>query len=250
MKNGLEPLKEFLSNNGMNIGMNYGEPIVINDETVEKQLILIVKFHECCKGYVPKMWNKIPDERGALIQEFKNKYKIAYKYIGELKRKKNKDIFEEFLLDTSSEFFAKTKKLYYIAEHEKYNNLLKRCMKRGEICIGDSYFSNLWKKSKIYYGTLNNCCLDMYENDAFCLISKVKTKGYDLDWEKLINIYCKEEKLDYFSEEYIRCLLDYPYDYIKYTIKYFTNKKFSSKSICSEKTKKYINIIKGAMKSP
>ncbi|GAA0180730.1 hypothetical protein SH2C18_33720 [Clostridium sediminicola] len=249
MKNGLDPLKEFLSRNGVNIGNNHSEQVVINDETFENQLMLIVKFHDSCRGYIPKMWNKIPDKRGSLIQQFKNKQKIAYQYISELKGEKKKSTFEEFLLDNISGFFAKTQNLYYIAQHEKYNNLLKRCMEREEICIGNSCFSNLWQNKGIHYGTLNRCCLDMYENDVFFLISRTKIKGSVLNWEKLINIYCKEEKLDHFSEEYIKCLLDYPYDYIKYAIKYFTNKKFYNESISWEKEKKYMNKIKIEMKS-
>lgn len=243
MDNRMEALVEFLKVKGIIQSLENNEHINIGNKAIDKQLNIIARFHEGCKGYCPKLWNKIPDKRGSLLQKYKNKQKIAFRFIYNMKGNKNNNIFEEFLSDTYSEQLKKSERILVISNNKNYCELLKRSMNKNEICIGDSSFINLWGDKQIYYKNLSNLCLDMYENDVLYLLIKLKREGYNLNWNHFINRFCEIDKLDDYSKEYIFSLLDYPYDFIKYTIRYFIDKEIRNEEISYEKSIKYINKI-------
>ncbi|SHH97589.1 hypothetical protein [Clostridium grantii] len=243
MKNYTESLAIFLSEKNVKFEIKEKNKTIVFSDDLIQQLFLITEFHYKCQGYKPKIWNRMIDDRGTLVQDFSNKVKIVKRDILRLKNRDLENKFEEFLLSNSEENISKADKMLNIVEHKGYKQMIKRSMDRNEICLKEVYFTNIWNDNGIVIYDLKKSALDVYENDAIYLLSKLKRKGYKFDWDIMINKYCKNQNMDYFSENYINNMVNFPYDYIKSALKYFWISKRYKEVFSQEKANKYINKI-------
>jgi hypothetical protein len=243
MKGYSESLKFFLIEKGVKFENEERNKETIDSEDLIKQLYLITEFHSKCEGYRPKIWNNMPDDRGTLARDFRNKVKILKKNILKLKDTDIENSFEEFLVCNSKEYITKAEKVLNIIEHKGYKQMIKRSMERNEICIKDSYFTNIWNDSGMVICNLKRSTLDVYENDAIYLLLKLKRKGYSFNWDDFIEKYCKNQNLNYYSQQYIYNMINFPYDFVKSVLEYFSVSKSNKEVFLEEKATRYINKI-------
>jgi len=219
--------EKYLNSKGITIDEKYEDKKskYINPDIIMNQLKLIVKFHNEVVGYREYNESNLPDEIGKTVEKFNVEMKKVKRILNNIKYEKPKNHFEKILLFNGDMYMERAKRALNIASGQKYINVINRSMKRGEICIGNPYFDNLFEKEGIIITNTNNCSYDLIEMDAIKFFRKIKAKGYKFDLDYFINEYCKLEALDSYSNEYIMSLLSYPYYFIKCCLRYKDKKK-------------------------
>jgi len=106
-----------------------------------------------------------------------------------------------------------------------YRNLIIRSMKREEMCLRNTYFNNLRKKRDIEVIDIEGCCYNMVEMDAVYFLNRIKRKGINVDFYKIIMEFCKYEHLKNSSVQFILSMISYPYEVMKCCSKYIYGTK-------------------------
>ncbi|MGL5244664.1 MAG: hypothetical protein ACRC7R_05740, partial [Sarcina sp.] len=96
-----------------------------------------------------------------------------------------------------------------------YTSLIKRSMKTKEICIGKPYHSTIWKDSTIKILDVSKICFNMVEIDYYKYLRKLKRKGFELNWNGIIENIVILEKLNRDSYLFLKYLIEYPYEHMK-----------------------------------
>ncbi len=200
----------------------------INNDMVIKHFYLIDEFHRKIKGYSPSIKEKLPDNRGVLYREFKNKYNLFSYYSHKLIKERPSNDFEDLIYNYREEILNLSQRPFTINNYKTFMDSLKRSYKNKEICLGNTYLDNIWKNERIYISDINECSYNLYENDVLSLLIKLKSKGLVLEWDSLVDDYCKIKRIDEDGKRLMNDLLNFPYYSIKSTLKYFRNEYESS----------------------
>ncbi|MPQ43003.1 hypothetical protein [Clostridium tarantellae] len=127
---------------------------------------------------------------------------------------------------------SKDIRINYIKKAEKcineiyeidYSSLIKRAMKRKELCIGKPYESNLWKEFNLKISDISRLNFNMIEIDYYKYLSRLKKKNNTLYWNDIIENIIITEKLDNKSYMFLKALLNYPYEEMKSLQKEYLN---------------------------
>ena len=96
-----------------------------------------------------------------------------------------------------------------------YISLIKRAMTREEVCTGRVYYQIKEGDKKVFITNLDNIEFNMIENDYYSYLKKVRSI-YKNELDDLIKEAIEKEELDFKSYIYIKALVEYPYNYMKY----------------------------------
>lgn len=102
-----------------------------------------------------------------------------------------------------------------------YISLINRAMERNEICLGKPFENNLFRDSKLNVIDISKVNFNLVEHDCYKYLSRLKRRGIELQWGKLINYFVQKHELENESETYILALLSYPYDSMKFIQQYY-----------------------------
>lgn len=167
----------------------------------EEQLEEIHLFHEKYIGNNEGLKNNLKNNLGKNVEG----YKV------EVRRLKKNNPSEQM-----KDCINRAELCLKFIPYSKYLELIKRSMKKKEICLGNAMKIN---SGKIQFDKLdlNKCCYDMIEFDGINYLCYLRKKGIDLNWRKMIKKYCELEGLNSYSEKFIRAMVSYP----KYSVKFF-----------------------------
>lgn len=194
-----EEVKSFLEKNRIELIKN--KPIINEKIDAKYYIENLSRVHEIFIGDNNSIRFKFPNNTWRLFQNFKlwsnRTSRIEY----------NNDIFTLI----SSE----AKESIGIIENMDYKNLIRRAMDRNEVCIKRIYFGlkeydyriKILKSEKIAFG--------MVEDDYYEYFKRLKGNS-DIDLNELILFALESEGLGEESYAYIKALLIYPHNSMKY----------------------------------
>ena len=207
----------------------------IPEELIIKQFGVIYALHEKCMGFNGYLRNRLNNNTGKIIEEYKKSIKKLYVDINNIKRDGPKNPFEETIIKYGNEVINRGEECIRVVHESNYLEIIKRSMRRGEICLGNTDFQNLRVNDFIEVVNFNNCSYNMVEMDCLSLLSKLKRKGVKLDFRKLAEEFCYIEGLEVNSAKFLIALISYPHEFMKCCNKYRTGKKMWHEDRFSEK---------------
>lgn len=199
--------------------------IIISDEkfkdnaevSVSDQIQLISDAH---KRLLDDKEAIIPRIQSVIGREFEG-YKVDIKknknYINKIINNKSTNYIEDYLIDEGSRIIKKAQETLSLLDLEIYFSIIKRSMKRYEICLGRVDESSLKRdKNEIIYIRSNKYIVyDLLESDCYNYIKKIKRrkKGYGIN--NIIDEFVNKSALDQGSIKYLRILSIYPNESMK-----------------------------------
>mgnify|MGYP004575409959 FL=1 len=199
--------------------------IIISDEkfkdnaevSVSDQIQLISDAH---KRLLDGKEAIIPRIQSVIGREFEG-YKVDIKknknYINKIINNKSTNYIEDYLIDEGSRIIKKAQETLSLLDLEIYFSIIKRSMKRYEICLGRVDESSIKRdKNEIIYIRSNKYIVyDLLESDCYNYIKKIKRrkKGYGLN--NIIDEFVNKSALDQGSIKYLRILSIYPNESMK-----------------------------------
>lgn len=187
----------------------------ITEELIIKQFHAINKFHKILSEYNGYDVKSIDNKTGKLVERYKMEIRLVKRYIKNIKEDNASDNFNDMLLS----YLERSEKCIFKASNN-YIDLIKRSMKNREICLEDCYFDNVYEDKHLFIKNASCICFDMIEIDGINFIDKIKTVKGEFDLEKLIHEYVCIEKLDNCSEEFMKALVSYPSEVMKWFKRY------------------------------
>jgi len=207
----------------------------ITEELIIEQFGAIYEFHKKSLGFNGYLRNRLNNNTGKIVEEYKISIKKLVKDINNIIRDGPKNSFEELIIKYGEGVIKRGEACIRAVYQTDYIGIITRSMRRGEICLGNTDFQNLRKNYSIDVVSFEDCCYNMVEMDCFNLLSKLRRKGLELDFQRLTRQFCYIEGLDATSLEFIIALVSYPYEFMKCCNKYREDKnkdhedKFSKK---------------------
>lgn len=210
-------LRQYIEINGINFFKDTHtiERKQITEECIIDQFYIINQFHNILKEYRGYDIKNIDNKTGRLVEKYKMEIRLAKRYIKSSRENNTSDDFNDLLLK-----YIKRSENCIIEASRNYVELIKRSMKDEEMCLGNCYFDNIYKNGKLFIKDIDHICFDMLEIDAINFIDKIRMEKVNLNWEKLIHEYICIEKLDSCSEDFIKALVSYPSEVMKWFKRY------------------------------
>ena len=143
-----------------------------------------------------------------------------------LNGKEKKNIVDEMLMLEGFDILKNSEMAFKDIYRSNIMKLIRRSMSRKEIILG--YFApyNVTKEnSSIMVSTLNRCSYDLIEIDYVKMLLKLKKYRRDLLTEELIKTCVESEKLNEDSYNFIKTMVEFPYDFIRNFNRYRENRK-------------------------
>ncbi|MEG2917751.1 MAG: hypothetical protein RR891_01505 [Clostridium sp.] len=220
----------------------------ILEERVIEQLYIINQVHELSCGFNGYLRKRINNHTCKLIEEDKIQLKKFRRNLEKIRESGPIDRVEEIILENGDEILNRGELVINTIIENGYIELVARSMHNVEICLTDVDFDNLLKgkDETIEIANFDDIAYNMVEMDCYYFLAKLKRKGFYVDFEKCIDIFCKLEGLDENSNIFIRALLSYPYEFMRIYDKYKKNKKSWNEE---EYIRRLINGIKEDEKS-
>ena len=192
----------------------------ITEELIIEQFGAIYDFHEKALGFNGYLRNRLNNNTGKIVEEYKMSIKRLAKDINNIKRDEPKNSFEELIIEYGEGVIKRGEACIRAVYGTDYIGIITRSMRRGEICLGNTDFQNLRKNNFIDVVSFENCSYNMVEMDCLFLLSKLRRKGAQLDFRRLAKEFCYIEGLDASSSEFLIALISYPHEFMKCCNKY------------------------------
>lgn len=192
-------------------------------------------------GYYLNGTTRINSIIGKKIENIKIEIKRAKDSLKYIDKKQEKNVCDIFLLDRGERIISKAEEGISFLRDIDYLKLIKRSMKKNEICLGKIDEENLRVRESIEIGTIKGLKHNLVEEDIYNYLRKVRRRNFLLDINYLVKDYINIASLSKESEEYINMLLFIPYDCLKQWKRYRENKRESTKV-------EYLNSIKSPFK--
>lgn len=132
---------------------------------------------------------------------------------------------DQYILDSGGELLNKTEESLYALESIDYLGIIKRSMKRNEICLGRVDEGNIRVVESVEIGTLKGVSYNLIEEDVYSYLKKVQKRNSDLDLKKYVDVYVDLAHLNQESRDYVNILLSTPYDSLRQWYRYKYNKR-------------------------
>lgn len=219
-----------------NTKLDITEGLIIN------QFGAIHDFHEKAMGFNGYLRNRLNNNTGKVVEEYKVSIKKLSADLKKIKTIGPKNSFEEILIKYGQKIINRGEECIRIVYKSDYIGIITRSMRRTEICLGNTDFKNLRKSNFTEVVSFEDCSYNMVEMDCFFFLSKLKKKGVKLDYQKLVKEFCYIEGLDARSSKFLIALISYPHEFIKCCNKYREGKNKWNEEKFPEKLLK--NLIK------
>ncbi len=197
----------------------------ILEEKVIEQLSIISEIHKLSCGFNGYLRKRIDNHTCKLIEEDKIQLKRFKRSLERIKENGPTDRVEEIVLEKGDAILERGEKVINTIMDNGYMDLVARSMKNVEICLTNVDFDNLGKGETIEIVNFDDIAYNMVEMDCYYFLSKLKRKGFNVDFSRCIDRFCELENLEDNSKNFILALLSYPYEFMKIYDKYRKNKK-------------------------
>lgn len=196
----------------------------ITEELIINQFDAIHDFHERAMGFNGYLRNKLNNNTGKVVEEYKVSIRKLSADINRIKSNGSKNSFEQLIVKYGDKFINQGEECIREIYKSDYIGIITRSMRRTEICLGNTDFRNLRKNNLTYVVSFQDCSYNMLEMDCFFLLSRLKRKGMKLDFQKLAKEFCYIEGLNESSSKFLIALISYPYEFVKCCNKYRVGK--------------------------
>lgn len=196
----------------------------ITEGQIINQFGAIHDFHEKSMGFNGYLRNRLNNNTGRVIEEYKVSNKKIATDINNIKSNGPKNSFEQLIIKYGDKFINRGQECIREVYKSNYIEIITRSMRRTEICLGNTDFKNLRKSNFVEVVSFEDCNYNMVEMDCFFLLSRLKRKAVKLDFQKLVKEFCYIEGLDSSSSKFLLALISYPYEFVKCCNKYRAGK--------------------------
>lgn len=208
--------------------------IIVNDEkfreksasnNISEQVQLITDVHSKLLGGKEVVIPRIQSVIGKEIASYKVEVRKNKNYLNKIEMEKNISDFQAYLLSESKKIIEEAESVINMLDSDIYFKLIKRSMKRYEICLGRVDEGNL-KKDKndiIYIRTSKYIAYNLLEHDCYNYIKKLKKKKSKNNIENIIIDFVNKSSLGEESIRYLNILASYPIESMKLLSKYRSN---------------------------
>ena len=219
-------LKEYLlRNNIFIIGEYFRNDKIKTDEDIIKQIKLINRLNDLLSGYKETGVTRINGSIGKRIETIKVELKRLESDLKKRSKTKPLNKMDTFILENGDNILKQVEENLNILKSINYLGLIKRSMKKGEICIGKGDESNIRSFNSIEIGKIKNISYNLYEEDIYEYLRRVRKKHKDFKEDYYINEFIKEANLGEDSRQYIKILLGIPYDSLRQWHRYMEGKR-------------------------
>lgn len=212
---------DFFSEKGIVINSGSKRNIAYMEGNLKKldvlnQLYVISKFHRTVMKN-SKLYKYADKGRtGKFVEEKKVEIRKFKKFLEYIKVVDSKNEFKDMLIEDSKEYLVRAEKCIYEIQNSGYFDILKRSIRRREICLEDGYFDNLFEEDgKINIINADKSAYENVEMDAVYFLRKLKEKEYEFDYINLAQRFAEYEELDSCSINFILAALSYPNEFMK-----------------------------------
>ena len=216
-------LEQYLIEKDFRIIGNFNDariPKSITENIVLDQIEAIFEFQKAAMEYEGTTYKVINNKIGKTVEKYKIWIKNLSKTLRTIKSKDYINEFEKTLIETSDVYLERAEECINVVNDSDYLGLVKRSMKRSELCLGITYLNNIRKKDSIEIASLNRCAYNLIEMDVIYLIRKLKRNDIVMDYNKIINYFCELQGLDKNSYMFMLALSSYPHEYMKCSERY------------------------------
>ncbi|MGH4126116.1 MAG: hypothetical protein ACREV6_24690 [Clostridium sp.] len=207
----------------------------ITEGLVMEQFRAIYDFHQKSLGFNGYLRSRLNNNTGKIIEEYKIYIKKLASDINNIKRDEPKNSFEKLIIKYGEGAIKRGEECIREVYQMDYIGIISRSMKKTEICLGNTDFQNLRKNDFTYVVSFKDCSYNMVEMDCFILLSKLRRKGAQLDFQRLAREFCYIEGLDANSSEFLIALISYPHEFMKCCNKYREGKNKDQEDRFSKK---------------
>ncbi|MBU5487927.1 hypothetical protein KQI77_07055 [Clostridium sp. MSJ-8] len=190
----------------------FKDSFIENEENIYNQIITAHELHRILMGYYINGTTRISSTVGKKIEKTKVILKILEDEMIKNKEKSNNDLMKNFLLENGENIIKKAKEGLMKVECISYRELIKRSMRKNEMCLGKIDRSNLRVRESIEIGRVKYISYNMVEEDIYSYIKQLNING---NKEKYIDFYVDIAKLTEKSKQYILALMSIPMDTLK-----------------------------------
>jgi uncharacterized protein YkuJ len=192
----------------------------VNMDMIKNQICIISEFHIKTLGYTGYMNRRLSNNIGRVVEQYKIYIKRLNKDLKKIQQDGIDNKLEKIFLKNGEIYLERAQRCIENIYKNDYIGLIMRSTKKMEMCIGNTYFSNLRKLKNIQVKNIEGCCYNMVEIDLAYFLGKMKRKGLEIDFNSLINKFCSLEALDINSAKFISAIISYPYAFMKFCNRY------------------------------
>ena len=209
--------------------------IIVNDEkfkdiaevkNIYAQIQLIADAHskllEGRESIIPRIDSTI----GREIENYKVDIKKNKKFINKIENNKNISENEWYLINEGKKIVRKAEETLNLLDLDMYYKIIKRSMKRYEICLGrvDENSLRVDKNEIIYLKTTKYISYNLVESDCYSYIKKLKRRKKECNIDLVIKDFVNKSQLDEDSIRYLKILSIYPNESMKLLDRYRNEK--------------------------
>ena len=200
----------------------------VTEEDISCQFIVIQSVHKVLAGYYCSGLTRINSSIGKRVESIKVMQKRLNKDIALRGDIKEINCMDLFILENGEKLLNRVGKAIEDLNQIDYLGIIKRSMKKNEICLGRVDEGNLRIVETIEVGSLKGATYNLVEEDIYNYLKRIKRRNKRLS------------HLNKHSKDYISILLSIPYDSLKQWYRY----KYNKKNLLPEE---YLKNIKASM---
>lgn len=212
----------------------------VTEEDISCQFIVIQSVHKVLAGYYCSGLTRINSSIGKRVESIKVMQKILNKDIALRGDIKDTNCMDLFILENGEKLLNRVDKAIEDLKEIDYLGIIKRSMKKNEICLGRVDEGNLRVVEAIEVGSLKGATYNLVEEDIYNYLKRIKRRDKKGNLDKYIDEYIRLSHLNKHSKDYISILLSIPYDSLKQWYRY----KYNKKNLLPEE---YLKNIKASM---
>lgn len=191
----------------------------ISEEDVIKQIALASYIHRILSGYPIGGNTRIKCSLGRDIEKIKYDIRKNEKNLEYITIKTNKNDIDKFLIKNGKIIIDRCINIIEQLRNIDYFGLIRRAMNKKEICLGNIDGSNLRVFQEVEIGSIEQVEYNLIEEDIYNYLRKVRKKN-KINLENTLDYFVQINNLNNDSKNYIKLLLNLPYDTLKYWKKY------------------------------
>ncbi|MGG7176955.1 hypothetical protein ACQPU1_05165 [Clostridium paraputrificum] len=195
------------------------------EEEVFSQIILIEDIHRILMDYGRNGSTRINSTIGKNIETIKVELKRLRKDFEFRENLKEKNEMDYYIMENGENILYRAEEALKRLNEIDYIGIIKRSMKKNEICLGRVDEGNLRVIDAVEIGNLKNISYNLIEEDICAYLKKVRRRLMNVSIESCIDKYIELSHLNKDSEEYIKIHLSVPYDSLKQWYRYRQNKR-------------------------
>ncbi|GAA0690401.1 MULTISPECIES: protein kinase family protein [Clostridium] len=226
MEEKYEKFREYMNEKNIIVDSSININENITEERLSEYIESLSEFHKNAMGYEDFIDDVIPNTIGRQVEQCRTSLRKTQRYLIRLNGKEKKNKVDDMLMKDGFNILKNSEADFKDIYRSNIMKLIRRSMNRKEVIIG--YFApyNVMKQnSSIMVSTLNRCSYDLVEIDYVKMLIKLKKYRRDLLTEDLIKRCIEAEGLNEDSYNFIKTMVEFPYDFIRNFNRYRENRK-------------------------